>query len=47
MKSKDAKDEAISQFPIPNNKKELMQFLGIAGYYRCLVRTSLLLLNHW
>ena len=29
-----AKVEAISQFPIPTNKKELMRFLGIAGFYR-------------
>ena len=29
-----AKVEAISQFPIPTNKKELMRFLGMAGFYR-------------
>ena len=29
-----AKIEAISQFPVPKNKKELMRFLGMAGYYR-------------
>ena len=29
-----AKVKAISQFPIPKNKKELMRFLGTAGYYR-------------
>ena len=34
VKPIEAKVEAISQFPIPNNKKELMRFLGMAGYYR-------------
>ena len=29
-----AKVEAILNFPIPRNKKELMRFLGMAGYYR-------------
>ena len=29
-----AKIKAIFQFPIPKNKKELMRFLGMAGYYR-------------
>ena len=29
-----AKVEAIQQFPVPNTKKELMRFLGLAGYYR-------------
>ena len=33
VKPIDAKVEAISQFPFPKNKKELMQFLGMAGYY--------------
>lgn len=26
--------EAIAKFPIPTNKKELMRFLGKAGFYR-------------
>ena len=30
----EAKVEAISNFPIPNTKKELMRFLGMAGFYR-------------
>ena len=34
VKPIDAKVKAISQFPVPKNKKELMQFLGMAGYYR-------------
>ena len=47
VKPIDAKVEAISQFPIPKNKKELMQFLGMAGgYYRCFVRTLQLSLSH-
>ena len=29
-----AKVEAISKFPIPTNQRELMRFLGMAGYYR-------------
>ena len=29
-----AKVEAIDKFPPPTNKKELMRFLGMAGYYR-------------
>lgn len=28
------KVEAIAKFPIPTNKKELMRFLGMAGFYR-------------
>ena len=28
------KMEAITHFPKPSNKKELMRFLGMAGYYR-------------
>ena len=31
VKPTDAKVKAISQFPIPKNKKELMRFLGMAG----------------
>jgi hypothetical protein len=29
-----AKVEAISHFPVPENRKQLMRFLGMAGYYR-------------
>ncbi|KAK3095181.1 hypothetical protein FSP39_011146 [Pinctada imbricata] len=29
-----AKVEAISKFPIPTNKKVIMRFLGMAGFYR-------------
>ena len=29
-----AKVEAITNFPTPRNRKELMRFLGVAGYYR-------------
>ena len=29
-----AKVEAINNFPVPSNKRELMQFLGMIGYYR-------------
>ena len=30
----DAKIEAVANFPIPVNKKQLMRFLGMTGYYR-------------
>ena len=30
----DAKVEAVANFPIPLNKKQLMEFLGMTGYYR-------------
>jgi hypothetical protein len=30
----EAKVKAISEFPIPDGKKQLMRFLGMAGYYR-------------
>ena len=30
----EAKVKAISKFPIPDGKKQLMRFLGMAGYYR-------------
>ena len=29
-----AKVEAVTRFPVPKNKRELMRFLGMAGYYR-------------
>ena len=28
------KVEAVCRFPVPSDKKELMRFLGMAGYYR-------------
>ena len=34
VKPIDAKISAISSFPKPENKKQLMRFLGMAGYYR-------------
>ena len=30
----EAKVEAISDFPVPTGKRQLMRFLGMAGYYR-------------
>ena len=30
----DAKVKAISEFPVPKGKRELIRFLGMAGYYR-------------
>ena len=34
VKPVEAKVEAISDFPIPSGKRQLMRFLGMAGYYR-------------
>ena len=33
VKPVEAKVEAISDFPIPSGKRQLMCFLGMAGYY--------------
>ena len=34
VKPVEAKVEAIADFPIPSGKRQLMRFLGMAGYYR-------------
>ena len=34
VKPIEAKVEAISDFPIPTDKRQLMRSLGMAGYYR-------------
>ena len=34
VKPIEAKVEAISDFPVPTCKRQLMRFLGMAGYYR-------------
>ena len=34
VNSVEAKVEAISEFPVPTGKRQLMRFLGMAGYYR-------------
>ncbi|XP_033761567.1 uncharacterized protein LOC117343335 [Pecten maximus] len=34
VKPVQAKVEAIDKFPIPSNRKEVMRFLGMAGFYR-------------
>lgn len=33
-----AKVSAVSEFPVPTTKKELMRFLGLVGYYRSFCR---------
>ena len=33
VKSLEAKVNAISEFPVPKCKRQLMRFLGMAGYY--------------
>ena len=34
VKPVEAKVEAIADFPVPSGKRQLMRFLGTAGYYR-------------
>ena len=34
LKSVEAKVEAISNFHVPSGKRQMMRFLGMAGYYR-------------
>ena len=34
VKPVEAKVEAISDFPVPSGKRQLMRFLGMTGYYR-------------
>ena len=34
VKPVEAKVEAISDFPVSSGKRQLMPFLGMAGYYR-------------
>ena len=34
VKPVEAKVEAISDYPVPSGKRQLMRFLGMAGYYR-------------
>ncbi|KAL0152923.1 hypothetical protein M9458_051752 [Cirrhinus mrigala] len=38
VKPVEAKIEAILEFPIPRNKRELRRFLGMVGYYRSFCR---------
>ena len=46
VKPIEAKVEAISNFPVPTCKRQLMRFLGMAGYYRNSVIICLSLLSH-
>ena len=39
VKLKKAKVQAIAKYPVPNDKKALMKFWGMAGYYRKFCRT--------
>ena len=46
VKPIEAKVEAISDFPSPTCKRQLMGFLGMAGYYRKFCNNFLSLLSH-
>ena len=41
VKPVEAKVEAIADFHVPSGKRQLMRFLGMSGYYRNSVITSL------
>ena len=34
----DSKVKAVSSYPQPTNPKEIKQFLGLAGFYRCFIK---------
>ena len=34
MKPRESKVQAILKYPVPKDKKQLMQFLGMVGYYQ-------------
>ena len=42
VKPVEAKVEAISDFPLPSGKRQLMRFLGMAGYYRKFCNNSVI-----
>ena len=42
IKPVEAKVEAVTKFPNPANRRELMRFLGMAGYYRKFCKNFLL-----
>jgi len=41
-----AKAEALGNFPVPSNRRELLRFLGMVGYFEGSVRILLLLSPH-
>ena len=45
VKPVEAKVEAISDFPVPSGKRQLMHYLVMAGYYRKFYNNSLSLQN--
>jgi hypothetical protein len=40
-----AKVDVINNFPTPTNKKQLMRFLGMIGFYKFFVQMLLLLFS--
>ena len=45
VKPLEAKVSAISEFPVPKCKRQLMRFLGMTCYYRKFCKISQVLLN--
>ena len=37
VKPEPGKIKAVQKFPIPQTKKQIREFLGLAGYYRCFI----------
>ena len=33
-----AKTKEVAQWPVPNTRREVQQFLGLAGYFRCFIQ---------
>ena len=41
VKPVEAKGKAISYFPVPTCKRQLVRFLGMAGYYRKIITNKI------
>ena len=40
IKPETNKLEAVENFPVPKTKKEVLSFLGLSCYYRCLIKEN-------